>query len=415
MFKIKKIKTLKRLIRYRLNRISNARRVKGLRSREKIRVGFFVLNRSMWKCDSVFKAMLKDEYFEPVILICPCTKEGTKKMLNDIEENVKFFSGKGYPVVSSYNRKTGDWVAVDSLALDLIFFAIPHPDTLAEYYSKAFRKHLSVYVPYAHQVSKYDNYTFQYNQVFHNMMWKIFAPHKYDLEIFKTHGAIQGTNVVLTGYPAIEPFIDGSKVANDPWKNQPDRKVRIIFAPHHTICSPKLPYSTFLEFSEHMKFLAEKNQKKVQWAFKPHPHLKKNLYKHKEWGRQKTDAYFDFWASSSFSQLEEGNYYDLFKCSDAMIHDSGSFLAEYLYLQKPVMYLAKSDRVMSFQNKFGNKAFNDCIIGRSKEDITSFIENLLTSKVEIKTTFFDNELKPYFEGSLPSQKIVWEIKNCITG
>ena len=114
----------------------------------------------------------------------------------------------------------------------------------------------------------------------------------------------------------------------------------------------------------------------MQWCFKPHPILNSKLQNHADWGREKTEEYYEFWKNQSYSQLNEGDYVDLFCESTAMIHDSGSFLAEYLHVNKPVLYLVNTDNYMDFYNDFGKKALDCCDLGKSENDILIFIENL---------------------------------------
>ena len=81
-----------------------------------------------------------------------------------------------------------------------------------------------------------------------------------------------------------------------------------------------------------MLSFTEKYKDKIQIAFKPHPNLK-TVNKSSKSGKP-NDDYYDKWNSLDNGQLEEGDYFDLFLQSDAMIHDSVSFLSEYLYTMK---------------------------------------------------------------------------------
>lgn len=90
-----------------------------------------------------------------------------------------------------------------------------------------------------------------------------------------------------------------------------------------------------------MVTFAQKYKDKVQIVFKPHPMLYRTLCEHSEWGKERTDAYYSMWNNMSNTQLEEGDYTELFMQSDAMIHDCGSFILEYLAVDKPCMFLKK--------------------------------------------------------------------------
>ena len=78
------------------------------------------------------------------------------------------------------------------------------------------------------------------------------------------------------------------------------------------------------------------------------------------------------------TQLETGQYADLFMTSDAMIHDSGSFAAEYHYSKQPVMFMSKDmDETLSEQSDFGKQAYAMHYIGANEQDIRRFIDDVV--------------------------------------
>ena len=394
-----------------LNKEQMDQHLKVLESKKVLKVVFLVIHRSVWKVDPVFKAMLDDPNFEPVILICPYLVYGQDIMLEELKEAFDFFETKGYPVINSYDKKTDSWLELTSLEPDVLFFTNPHKLTLPEYYDKAYKNYVSVYVPYHHEVARYADYQPQYNQEFHNFMFKIFVPHAESLQIFQENSFAKGKNVAVTGYPACEEFFEPlQKTAHTPWKKQNNLKKKIIWAPHHTIDDPYLPLSNFVMYASFFKKLAEYYSDDIQIAFKPHPILKSKLYAHEDWGRDKTDDYYQFWERSENTQLELAEYIDLFKDSDAMIHDSSSFLAEYQYLKKPVMFLCNPSSVANFLNPFGIKALVSCYVGTNAIEIDDFIRNVIDESVQANTTFFEGDLLPYYKDSSPSTKILNELK-----
>ena len=273
-------------------RIKHQQLLANIKGKEKIKVVFLELFKGMWKLDPVFRRMLDDPYFEPIILVCPCVSYGEDAMWKGMQETYAFFKDKSYPVISAYNEVEKRWTSLKEINPDIIFFSIPHNMTRKEYYEDAYLNYLSCYVPYSHQVSSYHNFVPQYDMLFHNAQWRIFAPHKYSYNISKVISHTKGRNVYITGYPMMEEVFKG-KVQNyeyHGWKNKDNRK-RIIFAPHHTVDVDYLPYSNFLEYAEKFIKLAEEYKEKVVWSFKPHPELKVKLYKHKDWGKQRTDEY----------------------------------------------------------------------------------------------------------------------------
>lgn len=388
--------------------VKHAELIEQIKGKQKIKVVFLAIHESVWKVDPVFKKMLADPFFEPEVLVCPYTVYGEERMLQDMEQAYNYFSNKGYPVQKS-RKADGSWITLDELKPDIVFFTNPHNLTRKEYYEDAYLNYLSCYVPYHHEVGSYGSNIAQYNQSFHNAMWLIFSSNQSSYNIFKHTSASKGANVRVTGYPAIEELLEkiNTSTYQDAWKN--NNKLKVIWAPHHTIDSPELPYSTFLEYAEKFKTLALKKQKDIIWSFKPHPLLKSKLYNHIDWGKEKTDRYYQFWSENSFTQLDDGEYFDLFASSDIMIHDSGSFLAEYLYLRKPVLYLLSSNNQTQFYSEFGLNALEACKTGFSFNDVEDFISEALTNQLTISEchkSFYDFELIKYFRGTLPSELIV---------
>ncbi|MGO4972132.1 hypothetical protein ACTQ56_09085 [[Clostridium] aminophilum] len=57
------------------------------------------------------------------------------------------------------------------------------------------------------------------------------------------------------------------------------------------------------------------------------------------------DRYFAAWNELPNARaIDESRYIDYFLTSDAMILDSSSFIGEYLYVQKPVLYLTRPEQ-----------------------------------------------------------------------
>ena len=130
--------------------------------------------------------------------------------------------------------------------------------------------------------------------------------------------------------------------------------------------------------ADFMLEFADKYADKIQFVFKPHPRLLTELYKHDDWGKDRTTRYYAEWETRKNTQLEEGDFIDLFMTSDAMIHDSGSFCVEYHYSGNPVMYIAENfEEQLTEKGEFGKLAMRLHYVGKCKEDIVNFIENVI--------------------------------------
>ena len=145
-----------------------------------------------------------------------------------------------------------------------------------------------------------------------------------------------------------------------------------------------------------MQDLAISHKDTIQIAFKPHPRLLSALYDTPEWGKEKADAYYDWWASGENTQLETGQFYALFKYSDAMIHDCDSFMGDYLLTGKPVLFTSDNLEETEAQlDDFGKAALHSHYIGRDVQDILSFVENIEADGPDPKATDREQAYQKY--------------------
>jgi len=232
-------------------------------------------------------------------------------------------------------------------------------------------------VPYFEQIC--DDYHAHFNNDTTNFCWRVFQINDLHKQISQDHSYGSGENVVVTGYPATEPFYSEEYKSTRVWRK--NSKKKIIIAPHHSIGnSTKLANSTFIDNADYFIELANLHNDDVDFAFKPHPLLKQKLYEHKDWGKARTDQYWDFWKNADNTQLETGPYINLFIGSDAMIHDCSSFIIEYLYVRKPVLYL-NSD-IRSGLNVYGQMGFDAVLKAQKKSDIETFINDVISGQAK---------------------------------
>ncbi|HPX76341.1 MAG TPA: CDP-glycerol glycerophosphotransferase family protein [Bacteroidales bacterium] len=367
--------------------------------KERLKVAFFAFQDSIWKYDSLYKKLENHPKFDPVIVVIPYVTYGHESMLAEMNKTTKALANKGYKVIKSYNENTKKFMSVKKeIDPDLIFFTTPFRLTSPEYQISNYLDRLTAYVPYGFMTIKMKED--QYNQMFHNLVWRCYYETPIHKEMAKNVSHIKAKNVVVTGYPPVDTYLNTSYKPKEVWKNLDTRVKRIIWAPHHTLKAniSMSNYSNFLTYSEFFFELIEKLNHKIQVAFKPHPILKLKLYKHPEWGKERTDKYYLRWATTPNCQLEEGDYDDLFLTSDALIHDSISFISEYCLTGKPMLFTVSDNKVTELFNTFGSKAFQLSYMAYNEVDIVQFVENVVLngndSRKNERLTFVNDILKP---------------------
>lgn len=168
-----------------------------------------------------------------------------------------------------------------------------------------------------------------------------------------------------------------------------------------------------MKYNAFMLKMAQKYTDRVQFVFKPHPLLYEKLKK--IWGEEKTKNYYNQWKTMPNTSFHDGEYIDLFLTSDAMIHDSGSFLLEYLYVNKPVMRTMTGEDMSKVFNKLALDSLNVYYQGFNEQEIEQFIQNVIDGvdpMKEAREKFYQERLLPP-NGKLPSENIIDDIIDSI--
>lgn len=376
---------------------------------------FFATYSSSWKYDYVYEAFFKHPRFNPIILICPVITYGKEYMLERMSECLELFNKKGYQTILSYNSDKNEYIDIKKdIDADIIFYTNPYKGLIHDrYYIDKFYEYITCYVPYAFDNSSGDHAT---NIPFLNVVSKLYVETSEHQLHHIRNSRNKGENTIVTGYPGIESFIDKSRKIDSTglWKCS-DNKKKIIWAPHHTFDPVGVVfYSCFLMYYQTMIDLAKKYNNEIQIAFKPHPLLRVKLENF--WGKCRTEEYYNTWSNLPNTTLVEGDYVDLFLTSDAMIHDSGSFLIEYLYVNKPVIRTHNGIDTSTILNSFAQRCIEQAYYqAYNADDIEKFIQNVIHGVDDIKIQrekFIENYLS-IPGGNSPSQNIVDDLINSI--
>lgn len=366
-----------------------------VRNKEVIKVAFFLTHESVWKYEVFYDLMLQHPRFEPKIFVCPIVNFGMENMLFEMDKAFEAFKDKGYNVVKTYNNETGEYLDIkNNFSPDIVFFTNPHKGLQDyRYYINQFAKTLTCYVPYSIPTVNYD---FTYKLGFYGLVWKIFSETEIHQKMASKEQINKGINRIVTGYPGFDPLLI-NKTPKEVWKNKNPVLKRIIWTPHH-LMNELSKVSNFLEYYDFFLEIADIYKDKLQIAFNPHPLLRIKLENDPNWGKEKTDVYFNKWVNLENGQYGKGYYIDLFLASDALIHDSGTFMAEYLFTGKPSLFMVRDESIMDYWNVFGEKALSVHYQSRNQKQVIDFIENVVLkendSLKEERNVFVKNTLLP---------------------
>jgi len=376
-----------------------------LRQKEQLTVVFFLQNSSIWKYDKLYRKLKASQRYQTYVVVSPYNVHlnyDKQECLNVMKKAMAFAEEQGYDPICAYDFEKKRWRNIrKELQPDIVFFSKPYKDTRPAYHLYRFQDKLTLYAPYG--ICCIDIYRINYNLPFNNLLWRFLVETDYQKGFAEQYSLCKGDNTLVVGAIGSEQLVDPHYHPTDVWKPQDRPKKRVIWAPHHTV-DYLFNFSNFLNYCEPMLELAEKYQDQIQFAFKPHPVLKFKLIN--LWGKEKTEQYYQRWATLPNTQLEEGYYNDLFLSSDALIHDCASFTAEYLYTKKPVLFMVRDPEVEKHWNPFGKRCFEQHYHAKTIEEVEHFLTDTVLEgndpMREGRETFFHQYL---YDGNLPSERI----------
>jgi len=336
------------------------------KNQEKIKIAFLVASSAQWPAEKVYWLMQENEKIDCYIVVCSYRDRDPKDAQYVFEKTYDFFVKKGYNVKKAYdfeNDQTVTWEQNGGTP-DVIVHISPWYGSFVEEYQieNLPLKCLNCYIPYGMYVS--DNLTgdfaskYIYNKPFVNMLWRVYADSIINLHGYQLYGLLKGKNAKYSGYCKMDYFFEKKefheKELRKLWKmpehKRPQEMKRVLIAPHHSVLDDMVvSYSTFHQNLYFLLYLAEKYKEEISFIYKPHPNLR---HKSVQAGIFRDidgyDAYVSKWdCLPNAKSVDEDDYLQLFASSDGMIMDSASFIAEYMYTNKPLLFLTKDTQAFN--------------------------------------------------------------------
>ena len=351
-------------------------RIKRIKKNGHADVVFLCMNLAMWRYEGVLRHMLDDQRFRCHVIFGTFISLSEQETQSNFKTLQEHFAAQNIHLINSTTPEGMDEALLVMKDADIIFYPQPYGKLFCNKLdNKYYRERLLCYIPYAFFTATAD---WAYNTALHNQAWRLYRESDLHLSEAQQMAINKGKNIVVVGNIKAEEFYNNHS-SQSVWKEQPTPKKRIIWGPHFSI-EPNSPMGRngFLWLSEIMPKLAEQYADKVQIAFKPHPKLFSTLCHLDGWGKERAQQYYDMWCNMDNGQCDLGDYVTLFKQSDAIIHDSGSFTIDYLYTGKPAMFVTSDIKdVKSRLNKIACLALEQYYIGTCQDDVVRFIEDVV--------------------------------------
>ena len=364
-------------LRHRVNSWIVARRIEQsaacLKGRDKYRVAFLIYNAGEFQFEGLFRLMLKDDAFEPFVVVMPeriAGVENEKRIAASVEILRRNYGDKIHnPLLEEAYQRVDD-------KCDLVFTSNPYDHNTDKAYrivhlsklgvpvvmSNYFYYHGCVYSEESLAAKKYLAYAWRYYA--ENEKWKaMLDAHQPELR--------RRNRVRVSGSSKVDLLTEVNPV--------PHERKRILLCPHHSLSEEALPnYGNFHRYADFMLTLP-KRYPQIDWIFRPHPLLAATLESRGYWPEGAWNQYLEkLLANSNVSYQPYGPYWDMFINSDGIIQDCGSFIVEYMFSGHPQCYVIKSMEHMRKQlSDWGLEILSHTEVAESEERIIDYVEKVV--------------------------------------
>ncbi len=339
--------------------------IRAIAAKKKIQIGFVVYTGAMWFFDELYKLLCENDRYDVKIIIGHLKTREYDASEFEYQKACRYFQNKGFDISNIKDIEN----------FDILFYLTPYSffDQNLNLENVRLNK-LVFHVSYSYMLSR-NTEKLSFNM--YHWSFRYYTDSEYYLKEIQKINTYSG-NARYCGYPKMDQYYRAS-----------DRRISsnttIIYAPHQSVDYKKNKAATFDVNYRFMLQLMEQYKDSVHWIYKPHPLLRDRCISAKLFDSYEAyDRYLEeMKATGCVTFASEGDYFDLFKASDAMITDSVSFLAEYQFTGKPLLLLMSG---MAEYNEFGQSIVD--ILYKCKGDdyngIQSFVQDILDYKDDMK-------------------------------
>lgn len=341
----------------------------------KIKVVFLNSENAKWVYQSLYEAFSNNSHFD-VQILTTVRKVFLKKKYTYCEwekqakNNYRFFKNQHMNVACAFDFTKKKFKKLSEFNPDIIFYEQPW-DLPAEHTLVNTSKYaINFYCSYGSNITNGRN---EYSEPFYKDVYTYFLDNPQIKDILLEHGFSE-KSLLVCGHLKLDAYLKPVNETHTIWKTK--KQKRVIWAPHHSFFEKStLRFGTF-NWTYQFIYNFAKNHPEIEFIFKPHPELKRQIVRNKLMTANEMTGYFTMWEKLPNAQVyETGNYFDMFRTSDLLITDCNSFLYEYLPTKKPVIQLINKNSVG--HNVFGQKIISGYYKAKNCEELEDSINSVL--------------------------------------
>lgn len=342
---------------------------------ERLKVAFLVCDASMFSGESVYARLAADARFDCAIAVAPRVTRGDDFLRETLAKTVGSLRKRyGDAVRPLYDPDTKTALPLDA---DIVFSTVVYEDqTLPDYTTERMSERSLVAILYYGYgglfISNEKKTPYLPNIV---LSWRYFVSNEATRRMNIAKNPMLEANAVTVGYAKMD------RLATIPRREGGGKT--ILLCPHHTLdrVPGELALSTFLKNADLLQRLPEMFPE-ITFVFRPHPLLFPRLATDKWWGPEKTAAYEKAMEAHPNVVFQRGgDYFEAFRNSDALIHDCGSFLAEYFYTGMPQCYMLEGEETLRDQFlPFARTLADHVRKAYADEDVIGFVRDVAAGR-----------------------------------
>lgn len=346
---------------------------------EKVNVVFVCHRPAVWESlHSVYDALVKDDLFKVTIVAIPIKKQLPDKGFNHdvyVSEGAEEF-WESYGCVNGYNCETHEWLDLQTLEPDYVFFQQPYNATRCnQYKSWVVSKYAKIcYLNYFSPVSFGKIYEECMPKEFMKDLSFYFTQHELDhqfvLEKYKGFGHTC-TNIIMTGYPLYDNLEKYRNAGERIWKDKNHTRFRIVWTPRWTTNEGNCHFFDYKD-----KFIELCRNENVEFVFRPHPQAFLEWNATGELLEEDAKKYRKKYEKNKYMHIDESkSYMDMLYSSDCLITDRSSIMYDYFLTGKPIIFCTSNG-----ENDTAVLLNEGLYKANTWEDICYYLELLMSGK-----------------------------------
>lgn len=345
-----------------------------LKHKEVINVGFLVVDDNAFSYHNIIRELQKDARFVISIFVIPMITKSKEHIAYTLQKTFNNLSKRYSNVHYGYDFATNSFIDIAPF-VDIAFFSNPYdfgvnPLHQIQYLSNTA---LCAYIPYAYTGKvNYDLGVFQ--SLEYSLLWRVYAENHNVQSLINQYQLAKVNNVETIGYPKMDNLYNLKKSSC----GGGGFSKSIIIAPHHTITEwTGLQLSNFLRYSDFFLKLPELYPD-IYFIFRPHPLLSDVLRQNPNLWNETWENYLDKISKiPNMTYDNSSDYFQTFVDSDALIHDCGSFISEYLYTDNPMCFMGRNDVFDKTFTEFGAEILKYVYVAFQEQEILNFINKVV--------------------------------------